>query len=152
MKNAYKLLVGKREGMWSFERLHVDRRLLLNGWTLISFQPLILVTMIQSVSLGIWHCGCVRVVVVSGLFCFFRGQLSVMLYTVFCLDVWSVFTFYFITNCFVVSCAQMANTKKSASNEGGDKGAVVIAIYVYVYVYVYIFIYTQTYIHTYIHM
>jgi len=31
----------------------------------------------------------------------------------------------------VVSCAQMTNTKKSASNEGGDKGAVDIAIYIY---------------------
>lgn len=54
-----------------------------------------LVTMIQSVSLGICHCGCVRVDVVSGPF-LFCGQLFMMLFTVFCLDVRSVFTFYFI--------------------------------------------------------
>jgi hypothetical protein len=41
-----------------------------------------------------------------------------------------VFTFYFITNFFVVYCAHMANTKKSASDEGGDKGAVDLAIYI----------------------
>jgi len=39
--------------------------------------------------------------------------------------------FYFITNCFVVSCAHMTDIKKSASNERGDKkGAVDLAIYI----------------------
>lgn len=41
-----------------------------------------------------------------------------------------MFAFYFITNCFVVSGAHMANTKKSVTDEGGVKGAVDLAIYI----------------------